>query len=371
VLSRAGSVDLYARNGLELVPGVGAHGPDVLLNPLHADALEVVAGRRERHRSGDVGRTGFQQAGHGFEGRVLQGDVRDHVTAPKEGGDLAPAAGTHVEAADAGRPQHLVAGEDEEVAPDVLHVHGQMGGGLRPVHQHGHAELMRERRDLLDGVLHPGHVGDVGHGHQLHLSLAGRELGLQILHVQHPAVVHLDGRGLDVAALAQQVPRDDVGVVLHLREEHDVAVLEVALGPGVGHDVRAHGGAAGEDEGPGIAGPDERGHRDPRGLVHLRGLAGQPVGTAVDVGVGGAVELLLRLDHRLGLLRRCPAVQVGQENTFVSPGFSQDWEIALDVEELRHLVALLVVAIMALLKIAKLNAITRKLILATAYYITF
>jgi hypothetical protein len=45
--------------------------------------------------------------------------------------------------ADAGGAADFVAGEGEEIATHLLHIHGHVPGTLRTVHQRGDAELAR------------------------------------------------------------------------------------------------------------------------------------------------------------------------------------------------------------------------------------
>ena len=83
-------------------------------------------------------------------------------------------------------------------------------------------------------------------------------------------------------SLGQHEPGDDVGVVLHLGQDHDVAGAQVAAAPGVGDQVDRLGGVLGEDDlgsGSGRAdeaarprrGPARRGGSPPRRWCTRRG----------------------------------------------------------------------------------------------------
>ena len=60
-------------------------------------------------------------------------------------------------------------------------------------------------------------------------------------------------------ALGHDVPRHDVGVVLHLRDDDDVAGGEVRTAPRLGDEVEGLGGVLGEHDLVGVAGVDEAG----------------------------------------------------------------------------------------------------------------
>ena len=126
--------------------------------------------------------------------------------------------------ADAGRAEHLVGGEGEEVAAELAHVGGQVGDRLGPVGQHqGAGARGRRRRCAAKGVIVPSTFDMAVQRDQLRAVEQAVEVG------EVEAVVVVDGEPaqLDAALLGQHQPRDQVGVVLHLGE-HD----HVARGPG-------------------------------------------------------------------------------------------------------------------------------------------
>src|SRR4029079_12964845 len=87
------------------------------------------------------------------------------------------------------------------------------------------------------------------------------------------------------ALFGEHVPRDDVGVVLHVRQHDRVAGAQVGAGPGVGDEVDRLGRIAGEHDLRRGGGTDERGDLAPRQLVRGGGFFGDRVHAAVDVRV--------------------------------------------------------------------------------------
>ena len=137
-----------------------------------------------------------------------------------------------------------------------------------------------------------------------------------------------DPADLDAPLGGQDLPGDDVGVVLEVAEQDDVARLEPLAAVAVGHQVDALGGVAGEDQLGVAAAADEAADPAP-GLLHgLGGLLGQPVGAPVHVGVGRLVVLVHGVEHGPGLLRGGGRVEVDE----VTPGGTapQDGEVLLD-----------------------------------------
>ena len=79
-----------------------------------------------------------------------------------------------IQHADARRPAHLVAGEGEEIAADLLHVEGRVPGALRGIHERRDAELARARAEFATGLIVPSELEMCVIAKQLHL--AGEEL---------------------------------------------------------------------------------------------------------------------------------------------------------------------------------------------------
>ena len=102
-----------------------------------------------------------------------------------------------------------------------------------------------------------------------------RQQALEGLDIEPPVIC--DRRELQDHAqpLAQEMPGDDIGVVLHLGEQDLVTGLEVGAQTR-GHQVDGLGPALGEDD-LGRLGPDEPRYRLAGALVGLGGLVGERV----------------------------------------------------------------------------------------------
>ena len=96
-------------------------------------------------------------------------------------------------------------------------------------HRHDSAERVRHLRDRH-------HLG------------ARREQLLEF--VEQEIAVVVDRRPFDhrAVALAQEMPRHDVGMVLHDREHDLVARLDALAAEGIGHQIDRLGGVAGKDD---------------------------------------------------------------------------------------------------------------------------
>ena len=168
---------------------------------------------------------------------------------------------------------------------------------------------------LVGPTGHVGHgingaedVRDVGESHE---PGARREQATEGILVEHALAHHGNGLHHRASLPADHLPRDEVRVVLHLRDQDLVAGLE-GQGERARHDVDAVGGAAREDDLLTDAGADEDADGISRGLVHLRGLLAQGVNGAMDVGVRLLVVALHRLEDLSGLLAGRGRVEVDE-----------------------------------------------------------
>src|SRR5205814_9611298 len=200
--------------------------------------------------------------------------------------------------ADAYGAEHLVAGEGQEVGAEGGDVDRQVGGGLGGVDLHqgaGGVGRLGQRGDVVDRAQHVGHGRDPE-------QLGPVEEAGEVGEVEVPVGREGDPAQLDAPLGGQHVPGHDVGVVLHVGEDDDVAGAERGAAPGVGHQVGGLGRAPGEDDLPGRGGVDEPGGLGPGRLVGGGGLLGQGVHAAVDVGIVLLVVLVEGVEHGPGLL---------------------------------------------------------------------
>ena len=112
-------------------------------------------------------------------------------------------------------PQHLVAGEGDEVAPELGDVGGEVGHVLGAVDQQqraGGVGGVGELADRGERAEHVGHGGDADAAWRRRAGGRGRSRSSVAV------VGQRDPAQLDAPLLLQHEPRDDVGVVLDLGE---------------------------------------------------------------------------------------------------------------------------------------------------------
>src|SRR5713226_3310620 len=300
----------------------------VLTDGLHADAPQVVDGYTQADHVGHVGRASLEFPGQLVPGGVIQPDLADHVAAAHERWHGFQELDLAVQEAAAGGSQHLVAGGGQEVAVQVLHVHRHVRHALGAVQQDDGAGGMRQPGQLFNGVDGAEHVGHVADGHQL--GAIGDEPPA-LFHIQGAVVQH--GDVLENGALlgGQQLPGDQVGVVLQLGQDVLVALPDVGPAPAVGHQVDGLRGVADEDDALATGGANERLDLIAGLFVLLGRFLGNGVDAAMDVSVVGAVVVVQRIDDRQRLLRGSGAVEVDQRLAVYLP--LEDGEVGANLSD--------------------------------------
>ena len=138
------------------------------------------------------------------------------------------------------------------------------------------------------------------------------ELAIQPLEIEAALGVDPQEVQLGPGLGRQQLPGNQVAVVLHLGQQDAVAPVDVGPAPAVADQVDGLGDVAGEHDLPHAPGVDEAGHLLPGRLVGGGRLLGDLVDASVDVRVVAPVVVVQRRDHRLRLLRGVGAVQVDE-----------------------------------------------------------
>ena len=100
----------------------------------------------------------------------------------------------------------------------------------------------------------PSVFADVGERDELRLE---PEQDLEDVEAEDAVVGDRDELEVAVLLLDEELPRDEVGVVLHLGEDDLVAAADVAPAPRVGDEVDRLGRVAGEDDLVAVGGVDE------------------------------------------------------------------------------------------------------------------
>src|ERR1043166_3918876 len=273
------------------------------------ERVQVVNRRAESDLRGDGGRAGLELVGDGGVGAALERDGANHRAAAEERVHLLQKLGPAVEDAAPGGREHLVAGDAVEVAAQVLHVNLDMRSALRAVNEDGDAQLVRARRNLLDGVDRAERVRDVADADELR---ALAEERVELVEQEFARVVHRDDPEARALLLAEHLPGDEVRVVLHLGDD-DLVTLSDELAPVAVHDeVDGLGDAAHEDALARLARVQEPSRLLARALVGRGRLLAQVVDAAVYVRVLLAQVFRAALDDDARNLRRGRVVEVDE-----------------------------------------------------------
>ena len=124
--------------------------------------------------------------------------------------------------------EHLVAAERVEVGAELLDVDRHVRHGLGAVDQDERAGRVGHLDHLADRVDRPERVRDVGERDELRLE---PEQDLEDVEAEEAVVGDRDELEVAVLLLDEELPRDEVRVVLHLGQDDRVAARRCSGGP--------------------------------------------------------------------------------------------------------------------------------------------
>ena len=284
----------------------------MLADGVHADGGQVVGGDAQPDGVADGRGPRLELPGDLVEVAPPEMDLADHLATGEERRHRFEQLAPRPQRPGAHRPEHLVAAERVEVGPERLDVDRHVRHGLGAVDEDEGTGRVGHVDHVADRVDRPERVRDVGEGDQLR---AQAEQHLEHVEPEDPVVGDRDELEVPVLLLDQDLPRDEVGVMLHLGQDDGVAAVDVPAAPRVGHQVDRLGRVAGEHDLAAIGGVDEARDLGPRRLVGGRRLLADGVDAAMDVGVVLAVVVGHRVDDDVRLLAARRGVEVDQPVT--------------------------------------------------------
>ena len=194
---------------------------------VHADCLDVVDRGAEADGLDDGRRAGLELPRQVVRGEAVEADVADHLAAAEERRHRVEQLVAGPQRADPGRAEHLVRREGDEVGVPRLHVGRDVRHELARVDEDERAVRVRgvgERTDVVDRAEHVRHRADGEERGAVEQRVEVREVEAEVGGERDPAQ-------LDAAFGGEHLPRNDVGVVLHVREHDRVAGLQVGRAP--------------------------------------------------------------------------------------------------------------------------------------------
>ena len=170
---------------------------------------------------------------------------------------------------------------------------------------------MSDSNHLFDRVDRAQHVRNMSQGDK---AGAVAEQVLKGLHIHLTTVADGHNSQGNALALPDELPRHDVAVMLHHRDDDFVASLQ-HLTEGGCHQVDSLGGTAGENHLLHTAGINEGTHLFACEFHKVGGFLRQGVNATVHVGLVVVIHPVNRLDDGTGRLRRGGIVQIDERAT--------------------------------------------------------
>src|SRR5271166_1629292 len=181
-------------------------------------------------------------------------------------------------------------------------------GDAAAIKQRSDVMGMRQSRDPLSWRVAAQDVAHMRDRDELHPAITQKTL--QRLHIEFAGVGYARDPQLDATIIPQHLPRHDVGVVLHLTDQHRVAAAQERASKAVSDEVDRLRAVAREDDLLPARRADERCDLVPHGLICLGRTFAHPVQATMDVGVLRLHNVAHRIDHDARLLGGRGAVEI-------------------------------------------------------------
>ena len=200
----------------------------VLADGVHPDLHQVLGGDAQPDRVADGRGPRLELPGDVVELGSSEVDLADHLAAGEERRHRLEQLAPRPQGARAHRRQHLVAAERVEVGAELLDVDRHVGHGLRAVDEHERARRVGHLDHLADRVDRAQRVRDVGERDELRVEL---QEDLEDVEPEDAVVGDRDELEVAVLLLDEELPRDEVRVVLHLGQDDRVTARRCSSGP--------------------------------------------------------------------------------------------------------------------------------------------
>ena len=208
--------------------------------------------------------------------------------------------------------------EGKEVRAKFPYIKLLMGSALRTIH-HDNSTLpavphaVRIHGHLLHGIRNAEDIAHLGNGKELCLC---PYLALVFFLCNHAVRTALKEDKLCLLRLADHLPRQEVGMVLHGGDNDLVPLLHIRKPPAVRHKVQALGGVARKDDFRIFRRIHKRCHGMTRSLVEVGGADAQAVQPSHGVCIGSPIKIRQCFQHTFGALRGGGIIKIDKPLVF-------------------------------------------------------
>ena len=202
-----------------------------------------------------------------------------------------------------------MAGQRVKIRVQILHVDLEVRRGLRTVDQHDCANGVCHLRNFFQRRDRAQRIGNMGDGDYFRALVEQFGVGI---HVEFARVADGNHAQHCAGGITHHLPRHDVGMMLHFRNDNFIAGLEFAAAITKRNQVDCFRGATHENDFFILARVDELANLASCAFIGIGRALAQIVHTAMDVRIEMRVIVALGVDHRPGFLRGGGVVEIDQ-----------------------------------------------------------
>ena len=276
---------------------------------LRAQGGNVIQRHSEPDCAGDIGRSRFKATGDSAKRRSRKINRLYHIAAALIRRHFFQNFGARIKHADSRGTANFVPGKNKKIASDILHVQREMRRRLRGIDKGERSGGMRGSTNFFYGINGSERVRSLRNTDDFCFF---RNQTFQRGNVERTVITHRRNDNFCARAPGNELPRHDVGVMLHFGQQNFVAGAKICAAPTCRHEVYRFRCATRKNAFPRFTRIQENGNAFPRTFEIRRRLLAQPIKPAVNVCVAFCIEITDGINYTLRFLSRCRAVEINR-----------------------------------------------------------
>ena len=278
-------------------------------NIVHSQTTNIAQGFRQSRTSYIIRRSGLKLERQFVESRLFKRHGSNHLPSSLVRRQLVQPFFLAIQDTDTGRTVNLMTGEHIELGIQILHIHFQMGNGLRSVDQYRNLVIMGFFSDLLYRIDRTEHIRHMCNRDKF---CPFRKKTTERIHAQLAFFIHRNHFQRDPFTGSLYLPGNDIGMVFHHRNDHFVAGRHTFVGKAGSNQVDRLCRPTRENNLVGRAGVQELLHGLACILMRFRRRLAQEMNAAVNIGIHIIIATLDLFHHTAWLLGCRSVVEVNK-----------------------------------------------------------
>ena len=282
------------------------------MNTLHTKSRNIIKRTGQSGCCDIIRRTGFELERKVVERSLFERYIPNHFASthirrkPIKPGFLT------IKHSDTRWSVNLMPAKGKEIAVYRLYIDRKMRCALCPVNQNRNIMSMSNLNNPFYRIYCTQHIAYMRYAHHTGMFI---EHLFKFIETKFTFVRDRYNTQTNTFACLNQLPADDIRMMLHLTDDHLVALIQKSVAKSCSHEIDALCRTPGENNFGSTPCIQETTYGLPGRFVQLSSLLGQEMYTTVHIGIHIVIFLSHSLDHLTWFLSRSTIIQIYQRTT--------------------------------------------------------